>query len=238
MLGGGKETNTFIESIQPERTIDTSFFSDQFGLNISLKNLHVHNNLIKFHIYRISMEKRYEEYNRYHLKGALGYLLLFELGNKEQYQKVISFIDLIKKENNNARIVIIGQGTKNLKHREVSTIEALSYATKNNYLYFENFLLKPLEIMYILSSIILEKDIPESLRKKIIQSYQKTPLQLAIKYSWGEKLNETELEIIRKYGGFLERNILEKKLENTNKILSHLNNKLQVRLKSGLNIIL
>ena len=97
------------------------------------------NNVISVIINDTAGQERYRSLGRNYYNKADGILLIFDITNKKTFQELTNYyLDEIKNScKKNVALILLGNKLDLEEKREVSSKEALSFALKNRYLYFE-----------------------------------------------------------------------------------------------------
>jgi len=122
------------------RFIDKRFRENHeltIGVEFGSKIININNIPIKLQIWDTAGQEYFRSITRSYYRGSIGALLVFDINNKNTFEKLKSWINEIHL-NANSNITILLIGNKNdLLNREVTYDEALYFSIQHNLLYIE-----------------------------------------------------------------------------------------------------
>ena len=137
LLGEGSVGKTsmctvFLENKFNENTLDT------IGIESTLTSAKFDGKEYKFKIFDTAGQERYRSISSTTINLADGFLLVFGVDNKKTFETLGQWIKSIEEKCDISKKVLFLVGNKiDLKNREVTKEEALSFAKTNNIRYFE-----------------------------------------------------------------------------------------------------
>jgi small GTP-binding protein len=111
-------------------TIGVDFVSKTYVLDCGTK--------IKLQLWDTAGQERYRAVTRAYYTNAAGVIILFDITNRISYDHVEYWKkELMDHTNKNIPILVIGNKSDLANSREVTTLEAMNYCAKNNFMYEE-----------------------------------------------------------------------------------------------------
>ena len=110
------------------------------GVDNLIKEIEIENTKIKFELWDTPGQKIYTSANKIFMKNTDIALIVYDITNKETFEKVNHWINLVKEVNGNRNLIIgIAANKSDLyENTEVNREEGEEYAKKINALYFES----------------------------------------------------------------------------------------------------
>ena len=108
------------------------------GIDFKIKKITIGKVTIELKIWDTAGQERYRNITKQYFKGAEGILLIFDLTNRETFEKIYQWVEQLNNNitTNNISIVLIGN-KKDLPDREISFEEGTNRAKELNVEYFE-----------------------------------------------------------------------------------------------------
>jgi len=160
-----------------DQFVDNTFFKAYAvtkKINIRTRIIENEGKIYRLMISDIPGEEKFKPKNNEHITLAHGYLILFDLTNRDSFTHVEKWMDEIKKEGVlSPKIVLVG--TKCDLTRAVPLEEIQEYCTKNSLSYIEISSKKKIKIhrpFFVLSSYITAAP---SVISSVLQNHQQTP---------------------------------------------------------------
>ena len=116
----------------------------------------VNNNIVKIQIVDTAGQERFRSLASNYYKSANGFLLFFDVTNKDSFYSLKYWNESINNNNKNYNeVIIIANKIDDNEKRKVSKKEAKEYAEKNNFKYFECSAKNGINVTEIINEIIL-----------------------------------------------------------------------------------
>ena len=136
------------ETAVGKTSIITQYINNEFnpdvkssiGVDNLIKEIEIENTKIKFELWDTPGQKIYTSANKIFMKNTDIALIVYDITNKETFEKVNHWINLVKEVNGNRNLIIgIAANKSDLyENTEVNREEGEEYAKKINALYFES----------------------------------------------------------------------------------------------------
>ena len=136
------------ETAVGKTSIITQYINNEFnpdvkssiGVDNLIKEIEIENTKIKFELWDTPGQKIYTSANKIFMKNTDIALIVYDITNKETFEKVNHWINLVKEVNGNRNLIIgIAANKSDLyENAEVNREEGEEYAKKINALYFES----------------------------------------------------------------------------------------------------
>jgi Ras-related protein Rab-2A len=108
------------------------------GVEFGTKTVRVDNNTMKIQIWDTAGQESFKSIISSYFRGALGALLVFDLTNKESFDNIKDWIEMVKNKCNTPITFLLVGNKSDLEHERVVTKqEAYEFAQKNNMEYIE-----------------------------------------------------------------------------------------------------
>ena len=136
------------ETAVGKTSIITQYINNEFnpdvkssiGVDNLIKEMEIENTKIKFELWDTPGQEIYTSANKIFMKNTDIALIVYDITNKETFEKVNHWINLVKEVNGNRNLIIgIAANKSDLyENTEVNREEGEEYAKKINALYFES----------------------------------------------------------------------------------------------------
>ena len=136
------------ETAVGKTSIITQYINNEFnpdvkssiGVDNLIKEIEIENTKIKFELWDTPGQEIYTSANKIFMKNTDIALIVYDITNKETFEKVNHWINLVKEVNGNRNLIIgIAANKSDLyENTEVNREEGEEYAKKINALYFES----------------------------------------------------------------------------------------------------
>lgn len=126
------------------------------GVDYQKKSVTIDNRNINVEIYDTAGQEKFKKITSQYYNGADGIILIFDITNKESFEKISFWIqDLSNKiDLDNTCLILIGNKTDLKDQRKVSVEEAQKYAAQYNIEYYEVSALKNVGIIEMMEFFI------------------------------------------------------------------------------------
>ena len=111
-------------------------YSNTIGVDFRIVNLKHKDTFIKLHIWDTAGQERFRSITVNYFRNVHGFFFIFDLSNKESFEKINEWLELAKTYNKNAMINFL-VGNKSDNNREVSEKQAIEFAEMKNLIYYE-----------------------------------------------------------------------------------------------------
>eukprot|EP01121_Diplochlamys_sp_Union-15-3_P013579 TRINITY_DN4237_c0_g1_i1.p1 TRINITY_DN4237_c0_g1~~TRINITY_DN4237_c0_g1_i1.p1 ORF type:complete len:236 (+),score=42.16 TRINITY_DN4237_c0_g1_i1:2-709(+) len=120
-----------------EEKFKTSFIST-VGIDFKMKTVTINGSRIKIQIWDTAGQERFRTITKTYYRGAHGYVLVYDITNKESFDHVKYWLGEIKKNgNDNVHKVIVGNKSDLEAQRMVQTEEGKKFAEEKNIVFTE-----------------------------------------------------------------------------------------------------
>ena len=104
-----------------------------YGIKAGVKNGHE----ITLDLWDVSGQERFKEIIKIYFKGAHGCFFVYDITNRDSFEKINEWFDRIHKEVGDIPIILVGNKSDLEEERQVSTEEGMNLAKEKNVKYFE-----------------------------------------------------------------------------------------------------
>ncbi|XP_057700443.1 ras-related protein Rab-3D-like [Corythoichthys intestinalis] len=116
----------------------TSAFVSTVGIDFKVKTIYRNNKRIKLQIWDTAGQERYRTITTAYYRGAMGFLLIYDITSQESFVAVQDWGTQIKTYSwDNAQVVLVGNKLDLEEERKVPTEEAQRLATELGFQFFE-----------------------------------------------------------------------------------------------------
>ena len=127
------KTNMVIRFIDNVFSLNTP---TTLGYDYKSKNLTIDKKVVKLQIWDTAGQERYMSLNKTVFQKVDGVMLVYDITERESFNNIVKWIDLIKEFNDNLPIILIGNKT-DLEDRVVDPLEGKNLAKEYNIDFYE-----------------------------------------------------------------------------------------------------
>ncbi|KAK8871872.1 hypothetical protein M9Y10_007617 [Tritrichomonas musculus] len=113
----------------------TEAFMPTIGVDFKTKCINIEGATVKLQVWDTAGQEKFRSITKAYFRGAHGILVVFDLSNRDSFDKTQDWINSIKESDDSIDLIIIGN--KCDLQREVSIEEAQDFAAGYNVRYFE-----------------------------------------------------------------------------------------------------
>lgn len=113
----------------------TETFMPTIGVDFKTKCINIEGSTVKLQVWDTAGQEKFRAITKAYFRGAHGILVVFDLSNRDSFDKTQDWINSIKESDDSIDLIIIGN--KCDLQREVSIEEAQDFAAGYNVRYFE-----------------------------------------------------------------------------------------------------
>ena len=173
-----------------ENTFNKNTLLTTLGVDYKTKEIKIENRKVSLSIWDTAGQEKFNHLTKQYYNGADGVLLVFDLTNKESYNKMQFWYDEVKNQLQLSEIglILIGNKSDDIEHREISQNEANEFASK-------------FPASYLEVSAATKDNINQSFKLLVLDIFQKRGLfdpknrDNSHTYIWGNKREASKVRL-------------------------------------------
>jgi len=152
-----------------DETFSPSFVAT-VGIDFKVKTLFRQDKRIKLQIWDTAGQERYRTITTAYYRGAMGFILIFDLTNEESFQALRGWASTIRDLSwENARVVLVGNKSDLTKSRVITKEQGLELAQSLGVMYFETSAKEDVNVKQTFESLV------DAISQKMAETIEKNP---------------------------------------------------------------